>query len=243
MILAAVSLASAGEKSNTANAPIKFGYDILYGGLKIGEIDLDQSQPYEIKGRPVTELDCSIKSDAVIEHKGLYKSIVTADYSVLYLLADITTLGNRRIDEYWFDYDNRKIRGKITIPDKKEISNFQYDFKDPAARYFDSISLVFRLRDGLDTLKAPFYIPVFVYARLDSILIDSITDDMVVVPDGKGAPAKHVSGKIPFATYPGVGDRFDLFISDNVDKIPLKAVMQMAVGKIEIIPRVDKKAP
>jgi len=236
-VLIASIIAFAGEKALITNPPLTRGYDVLYGGYKIGKIDLTRSQPYVYEGRPVTELECRIESSAIIEHKGLYQSIVTGDYTVLYLLSDVSTGGERRLDEYWFDYKNEKIRFKSRIPGKGETSNRQYDFNDASARYFDTISLIFRLRDGLDTLKAPFYIPVFVYSRPDSILIESITDDLVVMPDGKSASAKHVGGKILFATYPGIGDRFDIFISDDADRMPLKAVMQMAVGKIEILPR------
>lgn len=236
-ILLTCAVVFAGEHNLITRPPLIVGFNVLYGGYKIGEVDFTQSGPYQYLNQTVTELECRVESDAIIEHKGFYRSIVTEDYAVLYLKADVTTAGKTRIDEYNFDYASEKIHLQSDFPGEGKSTRCSIDFSDKDRRYFDMVSLIFRLRDGLDTLTAPFYIPVFVYSRLDSIFIESIIDEPVTGQDGMTVAAKHIRARIPFATFPGIGDRFEIFISDDDNRVPLKAAVQMAVGKIEILPR------
>jgi hypothetical protein len=225
------------EIPGIVSPPLILNYDISYGGYKIGEVDITQSQPFERDGRRLRELECRIESTAIIEHNGLYRSLIGEDFTALYLRADVQTSGNRRIDEYWFDYENRKISHRIELPGRNQKIDEQLDMKENENQIFDTISLIFRLRDGLDTLKAPFHIPVFVYSGQDSILIQSIAPDSAAGLDGYPVASKRLRGRIPFSTFPGFGDDFEIHISDDEDRIPLKADMEMALGKIEILLR------
>ncbi len=227
----------ANEPPDAPEPDLNLGFDVLYGGYKIGEIDITRSQPFQYEDHTSRELECRIESSVLIDHRGLYRSIVDDQYTVAYLLADNTTAGKRRIDEYRFDYDKGKIRIKTEFPQRGESSSTEKDFSRADKTYFDSISLIFRLSEALDTLKAPLYVPVFVYSRSDSILIRSINAEDVAGPDGKSIAAKHVSGYIPFNTFPGVGREFEIYISDDDERIPLRAEIQMALGRVEIIPR------
>jgi len=227
----------AGESGLLFKKPLTMQYDIMYGGYKIGQADITQGNPYDYKNKKVTEIECRVEATSLIEHTGLYQSVVTENYQVLYLKSDNTTMGKRRIDEYTFDYDNGKIFQKTQLPAENKNADFVFDINDNDKQYFDMISMIFRLRDGLDTLQAPFVIPVFAWSRPDSIIIDSIDDEPVIVSDGSEVPAKKIKGRIPFATFPGAGEKFDIFISSDERRIPLKASLQMALGRIEILPR------
>ena len=235
--LIAVSPVQGENRPLAFDSPLNLGFNILYGGYKIGEIDITQSQPFHYEKQEARELECRVESSVIIDHHGLYRSIVTNSWLMLYMKADNTTAGKRRIDEYWFDHENHKIRIKTEMPGSGKSSDTSKDFSDEDMTYFDSISMIFRLRDALDTLKTPVYVPVFAYSRPDSILIKSITDTAITDSDGKSRPAKHVSGYIPFNTFPGVGNEFDIYISNDDEKIPLKATLQMALGRVEIILR------
>ncbi len=233
---ATIATVFAGEPELSVPA-LNLSYDVLYGGYKIGEIDITQSQPFQHENQTVSELECRIESSVLIDHQGFYRSLVDSQYTVFYLRTDITTAGKRKIEEYWFDYDKGIIRIKTEFPQRGESSNSQKDISQTDRTYFDSISMVFRLREALDTLEAPIYIPVFVYSRPDSILIKSIDTTTIEDSNGKSRPVKHVAGYIPFDTFPGVGREFEIYISDDNEKIPVKAELRMALGRVEIIPR------
>ena len=229
--------AIAENRPSAFDVPLFLAFDVLYGGYKIGEIDITQSQPFEYESQTVRELECRVESSVIIDHHGLYRSIVNDSYSLLYMRADNSTAGKRRIDEYWFDHQEQNVRIRTEIPSTGQKSDYLKDLSGTHDTYFDTISMIFRLRDGLDTLRAPVYVPVFVYSRQDSILIKNIIDAAAPGPDGVNKPARLISGYIPFNTFPGAGNEFEIYISDDEEKIPLRAQMEMVLGRVEIVPR------
>ena len=52
--------------------------------------------------------------------------------------------------------------------------------------------------------------------------------------DGNVVSATIIKGRIPFEAFPGSGDGFEIYMSDDDSRIPLKARIEMALGYIEI---------
>ncbi len=136
-------------------------YDATYAGYKFAEIDFRESDLYEFQGDTVRNLECSVRSSGILNIDGRYRSVVRDDYTVLYFKSDEGSPEDREITEYWFDYGNNRIdliRSRIRGIDTTGSNSILVNVD---RRYFDSISLIFRIRDGLDTLATPVYLPVF----------------------------------------------------------------------------------
>jgi hypothetical protein len=209
-------------------------YDATYAGYKFAEIDFSESKPYEFQGDTVRNLECSVRSSGILTIDGSYRSVVRNDYTVLYFKSDEGSPEDRKIAEYWFDYDSSKIdliRSRIKGADTTR-SNAEYT--DVDRRYFDSISLVFRIRDGFDTLTTPVYLPVFLESGVDSILIEEISPAEEDTVNGKAHPITKIKGRIPFETYPGFGDEFEIYLTSDDSRIPVRARIEMVLGYIEI---------
>jgi hypothetical protein len=234
-LLLAQSPGNPGSDSYPAASPARvLKYDATYAGYKFAEIDLSESDPYEFQGDTVINLECSVRSSSILTIDGRYRSVVRDDYTVLYFKSDEGSPENRKISEYWFDYDNRRIdliwRG---IKDS-DTTRSRAEFSGVDRRYFDSISLIFRIRDGFDTLAVPVYLPVFTRSRVDSILIEEISPSEETGPGGIAIAVTKIEGKIPFEIYPGFGDDFEITLTSDEARTPVRARMEMALGHIDI---------
>jgi len=214
--------------------PLILSYDATYAGYKFAEIDFTESNPYEHDGKIIRELECRVESSGILNVSGFYRSIVRDDYTVLYFSSDEGSTRNKKFMQYWFDYDKNIIRIKSDRITGIDTSTAHKELKNVDRRYFDSISLIFRIRDSYDTLTAPIYVPVFVDSRPDSVLIESISPGQTAGADGEAVSATIITGRIPFETFPGLGDSFEIYMSDDDLRIPLKARIEMALGYIEI---------
>jgi len=222
---------------NTAvklDPPLYLVYDVTYAGGKIAEVDFSESKPYSYKGQRVRELECRVESSGLFNLSGLYRSIVTDDYSLVYLRSDEGQSKDRRIVEYHFDYQNRsatiidnRIKGADTISTTSYIDNID-------KRYFDTVSMIFKIRHGADTIKTPSYIPVILEGRQDSILIESIHDVQSSGPEGEPVDAFLITARLPRSPYPGFGTKTEIYISRDENRIPLRGRIQMALGYMEI---------
>jgi hypothetical protein len=215
-------------------APLSLSYDATYAGYKFAEIDFTESNPYEYGGNTVRELECRIESSGILNVSGFYRSIVRDDYTVLYFSSDEGTMQDKGFVQYWFDYENNMIRIESSHITGADTSTVYGELKNVDRRYFDSISLIFRIKDSYEILTAPIYIPVFVDSKPDSVLIESISPGETTGRDGRVVPATIIKGRIPFETFPGSGDGFEIYMSDDDSRIPLKARIEMALGYIEI---------
>ncbi len=227
------------DTSQGITSPLILAYDATYAGYKFAEIDFTESNPYDHEGSTVRELECRIESSGILNVSGFYRSIVRDDYTVVYFSSDEGSTENKKFVQYWFDYEKNTIRirsnhisGIDTSTSHKEIENIDQ-------RYFDSISLIFRIRDSFETLDVPIYIPIFVYSRPDSVLIESISMAETAGRDGTIVPATLIKGRIPFETFPGFGDSFEIYMSDDDLRTPLRARIETALGYIEIKLRAD----
>lgn len=223
-----------GDESQKATTPLILAYDATYAGYKFAEIDFTESNPYQLEGNTVRELECRVESSGILNVSGFYRSIVRDDYTLLYFSSDEGSTQNKKFVQYWFDYDRDIIRIKSDHVSGIDTSTAHKEIKNVDRRYFDSISLIFRIRDSYDTLAAPIYVPVFVKSRPDSVLIESISPGETIGRDGKTVSATIIKGSIPFETFPGLGENFEIYMSDDDFRIPLKAMIEMALGYIEI---------
>jgi hypothetical protein len=225
---------STGFADEIHNPPLYLVYDVTYAGGKIAEVDFTESKPYLYKGQEVRELECRIESSGLFNLNGLYRSIVTDDYSVLYLKSEEGQPGDKRIIEYYFDYRNRsatvvdsRVKGLDTISTTSQIKNIN-------KKYFDTVSMIFKIRQGVDTLKAPTYIPLFLNGRRDSVLIESIGDVQQEGRDGEVVDAYLIKAILPYSPYPGFGKRIEIYVSRDEDHVPLRGRIEMALGYLEI---------
>ncbi len=223
-----------GDESQKGTTPLILAYDATYAGYKFAEIDFTESNPYQHEGNTVRELECRVESSGILNVSGFYRSIVRDDYTLLYFSSDEGSTQNKKFVQYWFDYDRDIIRIKSDHVTGIDTSTAHKEIKNVDRRYFDSISLIFRIRDSYDTLVAPIYVPVFVKSRPDSVLIESISPGETTGRDGKTVSATIIKGSIPFETFPGLGVNFEIYMSNDDFRIPLKAMIEMALGYIEI---------
>jgi len=228
------------ELANGENAAVKLDpplylvYDVTYAGGKIAEIDFTESRPYSYKGQQVRELECRIESSGLFNLNGLYRSIVADDYSPVYFRSDEGQPGDRHIVEYHFEYQNRSttiIDSRIKGADTITTTSYLNDINE---KYFDTVSMIFKIRQGVDTIKTPAYIPVVTEGRQDSILIESIHDVQSISPGGEPVDAFLIKARLPYPPYPGFGTRIEIYISRDENRIPLRGRIQMALGYMEI---------
>ena len=189
--------------------PLQLFFDATYAGGKIAEIEFTESNPYQYNGMQVREIECRIESSGMFDINGLYRSIIAEDYSLVYFKSDEGQSGNKRITEYRFDYSSGsakvtqiRVSGPDTSKTTKEIKNID-------RRYFDTLSMILRLRDNFDTLTVPTFIPVFMKQKQDSILIESKKDVRISGQDGSLVDAVLIRGKLPYVPFPGFGNRIE----------------------------------
>lgn len=238
-ILAGSYPAFSDDTSPGITSPLILAYDATFAGYKFAEIDFTESNPYDHEGSTARELECRIESSGILNVSGFYRSIVRDDYTVVYFSSDEGSTENKKFIQYWFDCDRKMIRIKSDDISGIDTSTSHREIKNVDQRYFDSISLIFRIRESCDTLSAPIYIPIFIDSRPDSVLIESVSSAETAGRDGTIVPATLIKGRIPFETFPGFGDSFEIFISDDNLRIPLKARIETTLGYIEIKPRAD----
>ena len=94
--------------------------------------------------------------------------------------------------------------------------------------------MIFKIRKGIDTLRAPIFMPVFIAGKQDSILIESILDVQTIGQNGRQVDAFLTKIRLPFPPYPGFGQRIEIYISKDKSRIPLRGRMEMALGYLEI---------
>jgi hypothetical protein len=203
------------------NPPLSLIYNVTYAGGRIAEVEFTESDPYFYKNQRVRELECRVESSGLLNLNGLYRSIVSDDYALVYFRSDEGQQGNRRVIEYHFDYQIRN----ATIIDNRIKG--------------DTVSMIFRIREGVDTMKAPSFIPVFIEGKQDSVLVESIHDIQSAGRNGELVDAFLIKVRLPYPPYPGFGDRVEIYISADDDRVPLRGRIQMALGYLEIKLRSD----
>jgi hypothetical protein len=216
------------------NPPLQLIYDITYAGGRIAEVEFTESDPYFYKNQRVRELECRVESSGLLNLNGLYRSIVSDDYALVYFRSDEGQQGNKRVIEYHFDYqirnatiiDNR-IKGTDTVTTNSIINNID-------KKYFDTVSMIFRIREGVDTMKTPSFIPIFIEGKQDSVLVESIQNVQSAGQNGDLVDAFLIKARLPYPPYPGFGDRVEIYISADDDRVPLRGRIQMALGYLEI---------
>ncbi|UCE66524.1 MAG: DUF3108 domain-containing protein [Candidatus Zixiibacteriota bacterium] len=235
LLTAAVPKSAFGENpAEIVNPPLYLVYDVTYAGGKIAEVDFTESRPYSYKGQTVRDLECRIESSGLFNLNGRYLSIVADDYSVIYFRSDEGRPGDKRIVEYRLDYQNQsaavidnRVKGADTISTTSHIDNID-------KKYFDTVSMIFKIRQEIGSIKAPYYIPLFMGGRQDSILIESISDAQSIGRNGEAVDAFLIKAKLPYSPYPGFGDGIEIYISKDEDRVPLRGRIQMALGYMEI---------
>ncbi len=220
-------------------SPGLYSYDVSYAGGRIAEIDFSESVPFLYNGVSVREIECRIESAGLFNISGNYRSIIRDDFTVLYFRSAESQTNGMRIIEYWFEYDKNRIRVKDSRIDGRDTTSNMGEIKNVDRRYFDSVSIIFRLRNGFDTLSAPVYIPYFTGVREDSVRIESISAQEPASGDEDPRHIHIIRGKLPYPPYPGFGDDFEIHMTGDLSRIPIYARMEMALGFIEMKLRED----
>jgi hypothetical protein len=198
------------------NPPLQLIYDITYAGGRIAEVEFTESDPYFYKNQRVRELECRVESSGLLNLNGLYRSIVSDDYALVYFRSDEGQQGNKRVIEYHFDYQIRN----ATIIDNR-------------IKGTDTVTT------GVDTMKTPSFIPIFIEGKQDSVLVESIQNVQSAGQNGDLVDAFLIKARLPYPPYPGFGDRVEIYISADDDRVPLRGRIQMALGYLEIKLRSD----
>ena len=216
------------------NPPETLIYDVTYAGGEIAVLEFTESSPYSFKGQQVRELECRVESSGLFNLNGDYRSVVTDDYTPVYLRSEEGTPGDKRIIEYHFDHGNRSatvvdssIKGADTAVTTRTLNDID-------KRYFDSVSMIFKIRYAADTMRVPTYLPIFINGIKDSVLIESISPVQAAGPDGAPVDATLIRASLPYPPFPGFGDGIELYIARDEERTPLRGRIEMTLGYIEI---------
>jgi len=234
-IVLAVGIRVQGQKpALNFNPPLDLFYDVTYAGGHLADVEFTESDPFFYEDQQVRELECRVESSGLFNLNGLYRSIVTDDYSLVYFKSDEGPPGNKRVIEYHFDYKNHsatiidnRINGNDTVTTSSVVDNID-------KKYFDTVSMIFRLRQGVDTMKTPAFIPVFINGTQDSFLVESVSNVQAAGRSGDLVDAFLIKARLPYPPYPGFGDRIEIYISADEDRVPLRGRIEMALGYLEI---------
>jgi hypothetical protein len=234
LVFACVNPAFAQDPPPAFTPPLNLIYDVTYAGGRIAEVEFTESDPYFYKNQRVRELECRVESSGLLNLNGLYRSIVSDDFSLVYFRSDEGPAGNKRVIEYHFDYNNRS----ATIIDNRikgtDTSSATSVIKNIDQKYFDAVSMIFRIRQGVDSLNTPSFIPIFIEGKQDSVLLESVQNVQSAGRNGELVDAYLIKARLPYPPYPGFGDRIEIYISANSERVPLRGRIEMVLGYLEI---------
>jgi hypothetical protein len=223
------ALAQSSESNETLS------YELSYSGIKIADIIFSESGFYAYDGDNVKDLECEIISSSdFLNIGGKYRSVISEDNSVKYYREQRQNRSEGRIIEYWFNYDKNKIK----VLDSRIVgadTTGRYFYMDNANEdYFDSISLIFRLRSSYDTLTTPAYYPYFEGSRTDTVTIESINRDSLQLSDNKMSPVNIITGRVKAGLIPGSRETFKIYLTTDEASVPVYGRLYMALGYIEM---------
>jgi len=210
-------------------------YDVSFFGIKLGTIKLESVGIVELNKKQTYYAKTYINSNPGIPFLSLH-SIFNAwmDPSLAF---SYQFVGQTQLhDNVWdynkitFDYKNNYILNQHWYGDTL-VTNDKFEYK---GKINDGCSLLFFARQYVD-LKKTVYVPTFIDAPYDTKLNFSGKRETIKI-DAIPYPVRTIyfDGKANWKGIYGLTGTFEGWFSDDVAHIPIKALMNVYVGKILI---------
>ena len=131
LLIILIFVTALGSPKSALSEQIDLAYELTYSGLKLATVLYSESDFYTYETENVKDLNCEIISISdFININGKYRSIISEKNSVKYYNSETVNQANKRLIEYWFEYDNNKIR----IKDSRIIG------ADTTSRFFEKVN-------------------------------------------------------------------------------------------------------
>lgn len=234
IILSITSLVSQ-DNSKTVFVPNEYcEYEVSFLGIKLGVIKVETLKEEQYNGKAVYRAKVSMDTYSGIPFVDLHSVFNSwMDPSLAY---SYQFVANNKVSEGWdynkilFDYANKKIINKHWLNDSL-ITNDVIPFEK---KINDGCSLYFFARQYTN-LKKTVYVPTFIdgifYTKLNFLgKVEPIKIDAVSYP----IRTIYFDGKANWQGVYGLSGKFEGWFSDDEARIPIKALMNVYVGKIKI---------
>lgn len=209
-------------------------YDVSFLGIKLGTIKIETIKEDEFNGKQVYTAKSTMQSNPGIPFVSLFA--IFNSWMDKSLGFSHQFIGNTKTSDGWqynkidFDYEKKKITNRHWLNDSL-ITN---DVFDVTSKINDGCSLFFFARKYSD-LKKTVKVPTFIdgkfittinfHGKREAIKIDAISYPVQTI---------YLDGKADWQGVYGLSGRFEGWFSDDDARIPIKAFMNVYVGKVLI---------
>ncbi|GAB5465288.1 MAG: hypothetical protein Kapaf2KO_07240 [Candidatus Kapaibacteriales bacterium] len=225
--------------SFSANSPHEEGeyleYEVTFLGMTLGTITTYTKSDEMVKGDKTHHVRSEIKTNPNIPYVDLnvvFDSWMDPSFAYSHkFTATGTQDGVKSYEEALFDYDNKKLVYNYTVGGKKEAD----ETIELAKKVNDGCSLFFMARKYMDrnkTVKVPTFI-----SNKDNLTIINFHDkyeDIEIEAIGYPVETKYLNGTAKWKGLYGLSGDFEGWFTNDEAAIPLKAKMNVYVGKVDI---------
>lgn len=210
-------------------------YDVSFLGINLGTIKLESIEIANLNGKKTYYAKSYINSNPGIPFVSLhsiFNSWMDPSLAYSYQFVGQTQLSDNLWDynKIIFDYQNNQILNKHWYGDSL-VTDDKFDYK---GKINDGCSLLFFARQYVD-LKKTVYVPTFIDGPYSTKLNFIGTRENIKI-DAISYPVKTIyfDGKADWKGIYGLTGKFEGWFSDDEAHIPIKALMNVYVGKIVI---------
>lgn len=209
-------------------------YEVSFLGIKLGTIKVETVKEENLNGKNVYYAKATMQSNPGIPFVSLYAIFNSwMDKSMGF---SYQFVGNTKTSDGWlynkitFDYENKKITNRHWLNDSL-ITN---DVFEATGKINDGCSLFFFARKYADikkTVKVPTFIDgkfittINFVGRREPVKIDAISYPVQTI---------YLDGRADWQGVYGLSGYFEGWFSDDYARIPIKAHMNVYVGKVLI---------
>ncbi|HAW08110.1 MAG TPA: hypothetical protein DCW42_02920 [Bacteroidetes bacterium] len=236
VIFLAISFNANSQNANTCFAPGEIlEYEVSFLGIKLGTIKLESVGIVELNKKTTYHAKTYIDSYSGIPFLSLhsiFNSWMDPSIAYSYQFVGQTRASSTQWDynKIVFDYEKNIITNQHWINDSM-ITNDKFDYK---GKINDGCSLLFFARQYVD-LKKTVHVPTFIDGPYSTKLNFSGKRERIKI-DAIEYPVKTIyfDGKADWQGIYGLSGKFEGWFSDDNAHIPIKALMNVYVGKILI---------
>ena len=227
---------SIGKSANTCFQPGEvLIYNVSFLGIKLGTIKLESIEVANLNGKTTYYAKSYINSNPGIPFVSLH-SIFNSWMDPSLAFSNQFVGQTQLSDNLWdynkitFDYQNNQILNKHWYGDSL-VTDDKFDYK---GKINDGCSLLFFARQYVD-LKKTVYVPTFIDGPY-STKLNFIGSRENIKIDAISYPVRTIyfDGKADWKGIYGLTGKFEGWFSDDEAHIPIKALMNVYVGKIVI---------
>jgi archaellin len=209
-------------------------YEVSFLGIGLGKITVETIKTEQLNGK--TTYHAKVTMDTYsgipfVDLHSVFKSWMDPSLGFSYQF-----VANNKVSDGWdynkinFDYTNNKIINRHWLNDSL-VSNQEVSFDK---KINDGCSLYFFARQYTN-LKKTVYVPTFIdgvfYTRLNFLgKIESVKINAIPYP----VRTIYFDGKADWKGVYGMSGKFEGWFSDDDARIPIRAYMNVYVGKIKI---------